>query len=86
MSRRSIVETSEDGRTEIDYSLLSGVEIDRRIHAHEERYGATLHDYSLSFSCDAASPHELNDIMDWERLVEERDERALTTSFSILAR
>ncbi|HMD70056.1 MAG TPA: hypothetical protein VKF41_01865 [Bryobacteraceae bacterium] len=76
MSRRSIVETSENGRTEIDYSSLSGVAIDRRIHAYEERYRATLRDYSLSVSCDAASPHELNDIMDWERLVEERDERA----------
>jgi RNase P/RNase MRP subunit p30 len=76
MSRRSIVETSEGGRTEIDYSSLTGAEIDRRIHAHEARYGSTLRDYSLSFSCDAASPHELNDIMDWERLVEERDERA----------
>jgi hypothetical protein len=76
MSRRSIVETSEGGRTETDYSSLPGAEIDRRIHAHEERYGATLRDYSMSFSCDAASPHELNDIMDWERLLEERDERA----------
>ncbi len=76
MSRRSIVETSEGGRTEIDYSSLPGVEIDIRIHAYEERYGATLRDDSLSFSCDAASPHELNDIMDWERLVEERGERA----------
>jgi len=76
MSRRSIVETSEGGRTEIDYSSLPGTELDRRIHAYEERYGATLRDYSLSFSCDAASPHELNDIMDWERLVEERNERA----------
>ena len=76
MSRRSIVETSEGGRTEIDYSSLRGTELDRRIHAYEERYGATLRDYSLSFSCDAASPHELNDIMDWERLVEERTARA----------
>ncbi|MGA2270244.1 MAG: hypothetical protein ABSH44_17365 [Bryobacteraceae bacterium] len=76
MSRRSIVETSENGRTEIHYSSLPGAEIDRRIHAYEERYGATLRNYSLSFSCDAASPHEMNDIMDWERLVEERDERA----------
>jgi hypothetical protein len=76
MSRRSIVETSEGGRTEIDYSSLPGVEIDSRIRAYEERYGAILRDYSLSFSCDAASPHELNDIMDWERLVEEREERA----------
>ena len=57
MSRRSIVETSEGGRTEIDYSSLSGIEIDSRIHAHEARYGSTLRDYSLSFSCDAASPH-----------------------------
>jgi hypothetical protein len=76
MSRRSIVETSEGGRTEIDYSSLSRVELDSRIHVYEERYGAALRDYSLSFSCDAASPHEMNDIMDWERLVEERDERA----------
>ena len=76
MSRRSVVETSEGGRTEIDYSSLPGVEIESRIRAYEERYAATLRDYSLSFSCDAASPHELNDIMDWERLVEEREERA----------
>jgi hypothetical protein len=76
MSRRSVVETSEGGRTEIDYSSLPGVEIESRIRAYEERYAATLRDYSLSFSCDAASPHELNDIMDWECLVEERDERS----------
>ena len=48
MSRRSIVETSEGGRTEIDYSSLPGVEIESRIRAYEERYAATLRDYVVT--------------------------------------
>jgi hypothetical protein len=77
MSRRSVIESSESGREEIDYSSLTETEIARRVHAYQEKYGMTLAAWSRRFSCANATPRELLDLMDWECLVRERDERAL---------
>ena len=51
-------------------------EIERHIAAYEKKYGASLTTYLKTFDDDSADPFERLDIMDWETLVEERDERA----------
>jgi hypothetical protein len=75
MNRHSVIESSENGRTEIDYSGMTDAEIERRIHGYREKYGVTLAAYSKRFSCAAASPQEMLDVMDWDCLIRERDER-----------
>lgn len=76
MSRYSVVETSDSGRTEIDYSAMTEAEIARRIRAYNEKYGMTLAAYSKRFSCGSANPHEMAEIMDWDCLIRERSLRA----------
>ncbi len=75
MSRKLIIESSEQGRSEIDYSSLSLREIDGRIKAYEKKYGASFARYNKQFSCSDASPREMTDIMDWEYLEQEKKER-----------
>ena len=75
MSRRSIVISSEHGRSEVEYRLLPVEELVRRIGTYERRYGSPLDSYSASLSCDSASVFEVADVMDWENLVEELKSR-----------
>ena len=75
MSRHSVIESSENGRTEIDYSAMPEAEIERRIHGYHEKYGMTLTAYSRRFSCADAAPQEMLDVMDWDCLIRERDQR-----------
>ncbi|HEY3130371.1 MAG TPA: hypothetical protein VGL91_13005 [Acidobacteriota bacterium] len=77
MSRRLIIESSEQGRREIDYSSLSLREIDRRVKAYEKKYRTSFARHSKQFSCSDASPLEMTDIMDWEYLEQEKKERWL---------
>lgn len=77
MSKRLVIESSDQGGTEIDYSSLSLREIGRRVRAYETKYGMSFTPYNRQFSCDDATPSEMTDIMDWEYLVEERATRGL---------
>ena len=71
-----MVTTTSDGmREEIDFSLLSDAEINHRISSYEQKYGSGFAEHSIRFSCDAASHEEVFDLIDWETLVEEREER-----------
>jgi hypothetical protein len=75
MSRRSVIETSEQGRTEIDYSGMTDAEIERRLRRYHGKYGMLLPAYLKRFSCADADPREMLDVMDWDCLIRERDER-----------
>ena len=56
MTRRLVIESSEDGRTEIHYSLLEGREITGRMRTYEKRSGADFDKFRQDHNCDAASP------------------------------
>ena len=75
MTRYSVVESSEHGRTRIDYSAMTDAEIERRIHGYNEKHGMLLVVYLKRFSCADANPQEMLEVMDWDCLVRERDER-----------
>ena len=71
MSRRSVVGSSEHGRSEIVYFRLSVEELERRISRYERKCGARFDTYRFGFSCDSARAFEVAGVMDWENLVEE---------------
>ena len=73
--RKMIRYSSENGRTEINYSTMPDTEIDSRIAAYEKKYGKTLKSCARTFSCDHANHQEIFDIEDWETLAEERKSR-----------
>jgi hypothetical protein len=75
MSRISVFESSETGRTEVLYSSLSLRQIESRIKSYEKKYGMPFARYNSRFSCDEALPWEVADAMDWESLVQERKAR-----------
>lgn len=79
MTRKAVIESSEHGRIEIDYSAMTLPEIKERIRAYEKKYGQPLSAYNRQFNCGSASPQEMLDIMDWETLVQERADRRKTT-------
>jgi hypothetical protein len=75
--KRSMVTSLPDGtREEIDYGSLPDREIDRRIGQYEGKYGMPLKPYLRRFSCDRAGNEEVFDLIDWQTLDEERNERA----------
>jgi hypothetical protein len=71
MSRRSVVISSEHGRSEVEYGRLPVQDLARRISEYERKYGSPLDSYAPRVSCDSAGVYELSDLMDWESLVEE---------------
>lgn len=75
MSRTSIFESSETGRTEVQYSSLPLRQIERRIKSYEKKYGMPFARYNSRFSCDEALPWQVADVMDWESLIQERRAR-----------
>jgi len=75
MSRKLLVETSEGGRSIIDYASLRKRELDERIRAYEKKYGMPFSTYHKQFDCDRALPWESGDLIDWESLVRERKTR-----------
>ena len=75
MTRKLIVDDSDDGRTEIRYDSLPSGEIASRIRGYEKKYGMRFSKYLSSFSCDDATPDEMTDYMDWKQLTLERAER-----------
>ena len=79
MTRKLVIESSEDGRTEINYSSLTVDEITCRILTYEKRYGANFEKFLQGYSCDNASPQEITDYMDWKNLVVELADRNVGT-------
>jgi hypothetical protein len=75
MNRKSVIESSDQERIEIDYSSLPPREIGRRIRAYEKKYGMPFGRYNRQFNCSDASPLEMTDVMDWEYLVLEKKTR-----------
>jgi hypothetical protein len=75
MTRKLVIESSEDGRKEINYSSLDVGEITGRIRTYERRYGGNFEKFLRSYNCDTASPQEITDYMDWENLVAELADR-----------
>jgi hypothetical protein len=75
MTRKLVVESSEHGRTEIDYSSLNVREINGRIRTYEKRYGGNFEKFLHVYNCDNASPQEITDYMDWKNLVAELADR-----------
>ena len=75
MSRKLIIDSSETGHSEIDYSSLTQRQIDSRIRKYEKKYGMTLLEYRERHSCTEASPSEEDDLWDWDCLLAERGER-----------
>jgi len=75
MSRKLLVETSDKGRSVIDYASLTMREIERRISSYEKKYGMPFSSYRRQFDCDSALPWESGDLIDWESLVQERKAR-----------
>lgn len=73
MIRRSVIQSSEHAPREINYSLLTLREIQKRIRVYEKKYGAPFAKYNKQFSCHDALPWEMTDIMDWEYLVQEKN-------------
>ena len=75
MTRKLVIESSEDGRTEINYSSLDVREISGRIQTYEKRYGGSFSKFLKGYSCDNASPQEITDYMDWKNLTQELVDR-----------
>lgn len=75
MTRRLVIESSEDGRTEINYSSLDLREISGRIRTYEKRYGRNFSKFLQWYNCDNASPQEITDYMDWKNLTQELADR-----------
>ena len=72
MTLKAIIESSEHGRIEIDYSSMSSRELNRRIRNYQQKYGMSFSGFNRHFSCGSASPRELQDMLDWEDLVCEK--------------
>ena len=86
MKRKLVIDSSDEGRTEIHYYSLSLQEINSRIRAYEKKYGMRFSRFISTFSCDAASPDEMGDYMDWEILTEERADRPQLATKKTLSR
>ena len=78
MTRRLVIESSEDGRQEINYSTMPVREISSRIRSYEKKYGSPFPQFLQSYNCDNATPQEITDYMDWKNLVRERSDRNIT--------
>ena len=75
MNRKLILDSSDEGRTEICYDTLSIEEIESRIQTYEKKYGMPFPQFFADFSSCCASPDEMRDYMDWDCLTEEHAER-----------
>ena len=73
--RKLVIESSDEGRTEICYDTLSVGEIESRIQRYEQKYGMPFAQFFAGFCSDSADPDEMTDYMDWEYLIEERADR-----------
>ena len=79
MTRKLIIESSENGTTEIDYSSLAVRQIGSRIRTYEKKYGVNFQKFLQRYNCDTATPQEISDYMDWKNLVAELADRDIET-------
>lgn len=76
MNRKLVIDSSETGKTVIEYSKLSVQEIESRIKAYEKKHAMSYARFDRSYDCDYATREDTRDLMDWENLVEEKKERS----------
>jgi len=69
MSRVLAIRGTE-GEREVDYSSLSLKEIQKKIRAHEKRYGSFAK-FLKSYDCESSPPEEYLVLIDWECLINE---------------
>ena len=63
-----------EGEREMDYSTLSPKEIDKRIKAHEKRFG-NFAKFLRGYDCESSPPDDYLTLLDWECLLEEQKSR-----------
>lgn len=69
MSRVLAIRGTE-GEKEVDYSSLPLKEIQKKIKAHEKRYGSFVR-FSKSYDCESSPPEDYLVLIDWECLINE---------------
>jgi hypothetical protein len=73
MSRILAIKGTDQAK-EVDYSLLSEKEIQKRIKSYEKRYGS-LPRLLKSYDCESGSADDYLTLIDWECLVNEAKSR-----------
>jgi hypothetical protein len=63
-----------NGVREIDYSMLSTKEIEKKIKAHEKKYGSFAK-FMRQYDCESSSPEDYLTLIDWECLLNEWKDR-----------
>ena len=72
--RRLVIDSSEDGHSEICYNTLSLEEIESRIQIYGRKYGS-YSQFLAHYCCCCSDDEETTISMDWECLIDERHER-----------
>ena len=73
MSRILAIKGS-DGAREVDYSSLSGKEIQKRIKDYEKKYGSYGR-FLRIYDCESSPPEDYLTLIDWECLLNESNSR-----------
>lgn len=73
MSRILAVKGPE-GEREVDYSVLSLKEIQKKIKQYEKRFGS-LSKFVRQYDCESSPAEDYLTLMDWECLLEEQKSR-----------
>lgn len=63
-----------DGEREVDYSLLSVKEIQKRIKSYEKKFGSFAK-FFRSYDCESSPPDDYVILIDWECLINELKNR-----------
>lgn len=63
-----------DGEREVDYSLLSVKEIQKRIKSYEKKFGSFAK-FFRSYDCESSLPDDYVILIDWECLINELKNR-----------
>jgi hypothetical protein len=58
------------GEREVDYSLLSVKEIQKRIKSYEKKFGS-FGKFFRSYDCESSAPEDYLTLIDWECLLNE---------------
>ena len=73
MSRILAIKGS-DGAREVDYSSLSGKEIQKRIKDYEKKFGSFAK-FLRGYDCESSPPDDYLTLIDWECLLNELKNR-----------
>lgn len=63
-----------DGEREVDYSLFSSKEIEKKIKSYEKKHGS-FPKLLRSYECESGSPEDYLTLIDWECLLNEQKNR-----------